>query len=120
MKFSDFWTFIGVIWFTLFFIYIAWTFFLKSLVHKFLIYKRGIITSAEVVYFQDSLVKVQYPPLCHIKLKFQAEQDQIMTENLKVLIAKQNHDQYKVGSIIKIKYDPQNLKNISILGEVML
>lgn len=43
-----------------------------------------------------------------------------MTENLKVLIAKQNHDQYKVGSIIKIKYAPQNLKNISILGEVML
>ena len=39
-----------------------------------------------------------------------------MTENLKVLVAKQNHDQYKVGSIIKIKYDPKNLKNILILG----
>lgn len=42
-----------------------------------------------------------------------------MTENLKVIIAKKNQDKYKVGSIIKIKYDPQNLKNISILGEVM-
>jgi len=43
-----------------------------------------------------------------------------MTENLKVIIAKKNHDKYKVGSIIKIKYDPKNLNNISILGEVML
>jgi len=119
VKFSDFLTFIGIIWFTLFFIYIAWTFFLKSLVYKFFIYKRGIVTSAEVVYFQDSLVKVQYRPLCHIKLKFQAAQGQIITENLKVIIAKQNHDQYKVGNIINIKYDPQNLKNISILGELM-
>lgn len=120
MKFSDFLTFIGVVWFSLFFTYIAWTFFLKSLVHKFFIYKRGIITSAEVAYFQDSLVKVQYRPVCHIKLKFQAEQGQIITENLKVIIPKQNHDQYKIGSIIKIKYDPKNLKNISILGEVMV
>ncbi|MCU4456329.1 hypothetical protein KTH94_06405 [Acinetobacter pittii] len=37
-----------------------------------------------------------------------------------VLIAKQDQHKYKVGSIIKIKYDPKNLKNISILGEVML
>ena len=120
MNFSNFLTFIGVIWFSLFFLYIAWIFFLKSLVYKFLIYKRGMITSAEVVYFQDSLVKVQYRPLCHIKLKFQAEQGQIMTENLKVLVAQQNHHKYKVGSIINIKYDPKNLKNISILGEVMI
>ncbi|KRI52071.1 DUF3592 domain-containing protein [Acinetobacter pittii] len=120
MKFSDFLTFIGMVWFSLFFIYIAWTFFLKSLVHKFLIYRRGIITSAEVVYFQDSLAMVQYRPLCYIKLKFQTEQGQIITENIKVLVAKQNHHKYKVGSIINIKYDPKNLKNISILGEVML
>lgn len=78
------------------------------------------MTSAEVVYFQDSLAKVQYRPLCYIKLKFQTEQGEIMTQNLKVLIAKKNHDQYKVGSLIKIKYDPKNLKNISILGEVMV
>lgn len=109
-----------MVWFSLFFIYIAWTFFLKNLVHKFLIYSRGIITSAEVVYFQDSLAKVQYRPLCYIKLKFQTEQGQIITENIKVLVAKQNHHKYKVGSIINIKYDPKNLKNISILGEVML
>ncbi|WP_111854764.1 DUF3592 domain-containing protein [Acinetobacter oleivorans] len=120
MKFSDFLTFIGIAWFSLFFAYIAWAFFLKSLVHKFLIYKRGMITYAEIMYFQDSLAKVQYRPLCYIKLKFQTEQGEIITENLKVLIAKQNHDQYKVGSIIKIKYDPKNLKNISILGEVMV
>jgi hypothetical protein len=120
VKFSDFLTFIGMAWFSLFFLYIAWVFFLKSLVHKFLIYRRGIMTSAEVVYFQDSLAKVQYRPLCYIKLKFQTEQGQIMTENLKLLIAKQNHHKYKVGSIINIKYDPKNLKNISILGEVML
>lgn len=109
-----------MVWFSLFFIYIVWIFFLKSLVHKFLIYKRGIITSAEVVYFQDSLAKVQYRPLCYIKLKFQTEQGQIITENIKVLVAKKNHHKYKVGSIIYIKYDPKNLKNISILGEVML
>ena len=48
------------------------------------------MTSAEVVYFQDSLAKVQYRPLCYIKLKFQTEQGEIITENLKVLIAKQN------------------------------
>lgn len=109
-----------MVWFSLFFIYIVWIFFLKSLVHKFLIYRRGIITSAEVVYFQDSLAKVQYRPLCYFKLKFQSEQGQIITENLKVLIAKQDHYKYKLGSIIKIKYDPKNLKNISILGEVMI
>ncbi len=78
------------------------------------------MTSAKVIYFQDSLAKVQYRPLCYIKLKFQTEQGEIITENLKVLIAKKNHDQYKVGSLIKIKYDPKNLKNISILGEVMV
>lgn len=78
------------------------------------------MTSAEVVYFQDSLTKVQYRPLCYIKLKFQTEQGQIITENLKVLIAKQDQHKYKVGSVINIKYDPKNLKNISILGEVML
>lgn len=78
------------------------------------------MTSAEIIYFQDSLAKVQYLPLCYIKLKFQTEQGQIITENLKVLVAKQNHHKYKVGSIINIKYDPKNLKNISILGEVML
>ena len=44
------------------------------------------MTSAEVVYFQDSLAKVQYRPLCYIKLKFQTEQGQIITENLKVLM----------------------------------
>jgi len=120
VKFTDFLTFIGVVWFTLFFIYIAWTFFLKSLVYKFLIYKRGIITSAEILYFQDTLVKVQYRPLCHIKLKFEAEQGQIITENLKVIIAKKDHDKYKVGHLINIQYDPKNLKNISILGELML
>lgn len=120
MKFSDFLTFIGTIWFALFFIYIAWIFFLKRLVYKFFIYKRGIIAPAEVVYFQDSLVKVQYRPLCHIKLKFQTEQGQIITENVKVLIAKKDHDKYKVGRLINIKYDPKNLKNISILGELML
>ena len=109
-----------MVWFSLFFIYIAWTFFLKSLVHKFLIYRRGIITSAEVLYFQDSLAKVQYRPLCYIKLKFQTEQGQVITENLKVLIGKQDHYKYKVGNIINIKYDPKNLKNISILGEVMI
>lgn len=109
-----------MVWFSLFFLYIAWVFFLKSLVHKFLIYRRGIITPAEVVYFQDSLAKVQYRPLCYIKLKFQTEQGQIITENIKVLVAKQNHHKYKVGSIINIKYNPKNLKNISILGEVML
>ncbi|WP_050675750.1 DUF3592 domain-containing protein [Acinetobacter sp. 1542444] len=120
MKFSDFFTFIGVVWFSLFFTYIVWTFFLKSQVQRFLIYKRGKMTSAEVVYFQDSLAKVQYRPLCYIKLKFQTEQGQIITENLKVLIAKQDQHKYKVGSIINIKYDPKNLKNISILGEVMI
>lgn len=120
MKFSDFLTFIGMVWFSLFFIYIAWTFFLKSLIHKFLIYRRGIITSAEVIYFQDSLAKVQYRPLCYIKLKLKTEQGQIITENIKVLMAKKNHHKYKVGSIINIKYDPKNLKNISILGEVMI
>lgn len=78
------------------------------------------MTSAEVVYFQDSLAKVQYRPLCYIKLKFQTEQSQIMTENLKVLIGEKNHHKYKVGSIINIKYDSKNLKNISILGEIML
>ena len=78
------------------------------------------MTSAEGVYFQDSLAKVQYRPLCYIKLKFQTEQGQIITENLKVLIAKQDQHKYKVGSIINIKYDPKNLKNISILGEVMI
>lgn len=78
------------------------------------------MTSAKVVYFQDSLAKVQYRPLCYVKLKFQTEQGQVITENLKVLIAKQDQHKYKVGSIINIKYDPKNLKNISILGEVMI
>ncbi len=95
-------------------------FFLKSQVQRFLIYKRGKIASAEVVYFQDSLAKVQYRPLCYVKLKFQTKQGQVITENLKVLISKQDHYKYKVGSIINIKYDPKNLKNISILGEVMI
>lgn len=120
MKFSDFLSFIGTVWFSLLFIYIAWIFFLKSQVQRFLIYKRGKFASAEVVYFQDSLAKVQYRPLCYVKLKFQTEQGQVITENLKVLIAKQDQHKYKVGSIIKIKYDPKNLKNISILGEVMI
>ncbi|OBA11004.1 hypothetical protein A9988_14485 [Acinetobacter calcoaceticus] len=120
MKFSDFLTFIGTVWFSLFFIYIAWIFFLKSQVQRFLIYKRGKMTSAEVVYFQDSLAKVQYRPLCYVKLKFQTEQGQVLTENLKVLIAKQDQHKYKVGSVINIKYDPKNFKNISILGEVMI
>lgn len=78
------------------------------------------MTSAEVVYFQDSLAKLQYRPLCYVKLKIQTEQGQVITENLKVLIAKQDHYKYKVGSIINIKYDPKNLKTISILGEVMI
>jgi len=43
-----------------------------------------------------------------------------MTENLKVIIAKKDLVKYKVGSTINIKYDPKNLNNISILGEVML
>lgn len=63
---------------------------------------------------------MQYRPLCYVKLKFQTEQGQVITENLKVLIAKQDQHKYKVGSIINIKYDPKNLKNISILGEVMI
>jgi hypothetical protein len=37
-----------------------------------------------------------------------------------VIIRKKDHDKYKVGKIINIKYDPKNLKNISILGQIML
>ncbi|RSN88400.1 hypothetical protein EA766_16110 [Acinetobacter pittii] len=100
MKFSDFLTFIGTVWFSLLFIYIAWIFFLKSQVQRFLIYKRGKFASAEVVYFQDSLAKVQYRPLCYVKLKFQTEQGQVITENLKVANSNMRCDSFKSHMII--------------------
>jgi hypothetical protein len=120
VTFSNFFTIIVALWLILLFTYFAWTFFLKSLFYRICIYKRGLATTAEVVYFQDSLIKVQYQPLCHIRLKFQTEDGQVKTENLKVIIRKKDHDKYKVGKIINIKYDPKNLKNISILGQIML
>ncbi|OOS68229.1 hypothetical protein BTG60_04505, partial [Acinetobacter pittii] len=109
MKFSDFLTFIGTVWFSLLFIYITWTFFLKSQVQRFLIYKRGKMTSAEVVYFQDSLAKVQYRPLCYIKLKFQTEQGQVITENLKVGEFKHEVRQFEKS------YDNQQAEQISLM-----
>lgn len=96
--------------------YFHWEFIIKPIYAKVCIVNRGITTTAEVLYFIDTLVKVQNRPLIHLVLQFDMNGSTRKTNKLKILIKKQDLVKYKIGANILIKYDPKNLKNIEVLS----
>ncbi|MFC4953266.1 DUF3592 domain-containing protein [Acinetobacter puyangensis] len=109
---------IFALWFTLFLAYFWWKVALKGWVYKFFLYRRGIVTTAEITYFLDSLIKVQYRAMFYVKLKFHTATQEVNTDNIKIFLSKNEIHRYRVGQKVKIKYDPKNLKNISIIGVI--
>ncbi|MCH4248604.1 MAG: DUF3592 domain-containing protein [Acinetobacter populi] len=104
-----------VFWLVLLLAYFWWKVALKGWVYKFFLYRRGIVTTAEITYFLDSLIKVQYRAMFYVKLKFHTATQEVNTDNIKIFLSKNEIHRYRVGQKVKIKYDPANLKNILIV-----
>lgn len=98
--------------------YLLWILCLKNFYHHLCLVKRGVQTTAEITYFLDSLIKVQYRPMFYIKLHFYINEHEVITDRIKMLIKKNEVAQYVVGKKVTIKYDPKNMNNVAILSVI--
>ena len=107
------------LWFGLFIAYIFWKIILKDLFYKIVLYRRGVVTIAELSYVLDSAIYVQYCPLFYMRFKFKVSSGVVESPNIKVIINKKDIPFYHVGNKVKIKYDPKNLSNIKIVDNIL-
>ncbi len=107
------------LWFGLFIAYIFWKIILKDLFYKIVLYRRGVVTIAELSYVLDSAIYVQYRPLFYMRFKFKISSGVVESPNIKVIINKKDTPLYHVGNKVKIKYDPKNLSNIKIVDNIL-
>ncbi|ENV73620.1 hypothetical protein F946_01132 [Acinetobacter johnsonii ANC 3681] len=95
-----------------------WKILLKDIYYKICRSIGGKETEAEIVYYLDSLIKVQYQPLFFMQLRFNIDGNETITDKFKVIMRKGDAAKYAVGKRVKIKYDLKNIENVIILNVI--